>query len=52
MFTLKEKQYMLELLKKNQRRSMFGAKTLPPEHDRLVDKLEQMIRNELVNGRH
>ncbi|MFD1957418.1 hypothetical protein ACFSL6_25425 [Paenibacillus thailandensis] len=52
MFTLKEKQYMLELLKRNKRRSLFGSRTLPPEHDKLVEKLEQMVRNEKVNGKH
>lgn len=52
MFTLKEKQYMLDLLKRNKRRSLFGAKALPPEHEKLVEKLEQMVRNEMINSKH
>ena len=52
MFTFKEKQYMLHLLKQEQRRTWFGLKKTPTEHERLVEKLEQMIRNEDVNREH
>ncbi|GBF75236.1 hypothetical protein PA598K_03626 [Paenibacillus sp. 598K] len=52
MFTLKEKQYMLKLLKQEQRRAWFRLKKAPAEHERLVEKLEQMIRNEQVNREH
>lgn len=52
MFTLKEKLYLLALLKKEKRRSWWGLKKRPPEHDKLVEKLEQMIRNEQVNKQH
>jgi len=52
MFTLKEKQYMLKLLKQEQRRAWFRLKKAPTEHERLVEKLEQMIRNEQVNREH
>jgi ribosomal protein L30/L7E len=41
-----EKVYLLKLLKKN-RRSLF-QKT-PAIHDQLIQKLEQMIRNEEIN---
>lgn len=46
MFTLEEKEYMLELLRKR-KRNLFKA--TPEVHARLQDKLEQMIRNEKVN---
>ncbi|MBD2843669.1 hypothetical protein IDH44_00580 [Paenibacillus sp. IB182496] len=52
MFTLKEKQYLLELLQREKRRAMFGMKKKPPEHQKLVEKLEQMVRNERVNQKH
>ncbi|WP_181438708.1 hypothetical protein [Paenibacillus sambharensis] len=52
MFTLKEKEYMLEVLKRDKRKSLFKLRQSPPEHDRLIEKLEQMIRNEQVNREH
>jgi len=52
MLTLKEKEYLLALLKKQKRRSWFGLRKLPPEHGKLMDKLAQMIRNEQVNREH
>ncbi|GGG08747.1 hypothetical protein [Paenibacillus abyssi] len=52
MFTAKEKLYMLKLLKQEKRRSFFGMKKPPAEHGKLVEKLEQMIRNEQVNRDH
>lgn len=52
MFTLKEKQYLLQLLKRQSRRSLLGFRKKDPAHDRLVEKLEQMVRNEQVNSKH
>ena len=52
MFTLKEKQYMLKLLKRQNRRSLLGFRKKVLVHDRLVEKLEQMVRNEQVNSKH
>ncbi len=52
MLTLKEKEYLLKLLQKHKRRGWFGLRKLPPEHDRLAEKLAQMIRNEQVNREH
>lgn len=52
MFTLKEKLYLLKMLKEQKRKSFFGLKKISPEHDRLVEKLEQMVRNEQVNKEH
>ncbi|WP_156889745.1 hypothetical protein [Paenibacillus harenae] len=49
MFTLKEKLYMLELLKEHNRKRLLAFRKKDPSHDRLVEKLEQMIRNEQVN---
>lgn len=47
LLTLEEKEYLLELLKKEKRRAWF--KKLPAEHHKLVEKLEQMVRNEKIN---
>ena len=52
MFSLKEKLYLLELLKKQKRKSLFRLSKTPPEHASLVEKLEQMVRNEQVNHKH
>lgn len=52
MFTLKEKLYLLQLLKKQKRRRFFGLLKRDPLHDQIVEKLEQMVRNELVNHEH
>ncbi|MEV5026895.1 hypothetical protein [Paenibacillus sp. LPE1-1-1.1] len=49
MFTLKEKLYLLQLLKQQNRKRIFGFGKKDPSHDRLVEKLEQMVRNEQVN---
>jgi hypothetical protein len=49
MFTLEEKKYLLELLRSRKRRSWF--KKTPDIHDRLIEKLAQMIRNEEINRR-
>lgn len=49
MFTLKEKLYLLQLLKEKNRKRLFTFHRKDPSHDRLVEKLEQMVRNEQVN---
>jgi hypothetical protein len=49
MLTLKEKLYLLQLLKKQNRKRLFSFGKKDPSHDQLVEKLEQMIRNEQVN---
>ena len=52
MFTFKEKLYLLELLKAQNRKRFWGFKRKNPAHDQLVEKLEQMVRNEQVNKEH
>jgi hypothetical protein len=52
MFTLKEKIYLLKLLKGKQRSFFFRLGKKDPVHERLVEKLEQMVRNEQVNKEH
>ena len=47
MFTYDEKKYMLSLLKKE--RKLFGKNS--EVNSRLIEKLEQMIRNEEVNSK-
>jgi len=47
--TLKEKIYLLKALKAMQR---WSFRKKDPLHDSLVEKLEQMIRNEQVNKEH
>jgi len=49
MLTLKEKLYLLQLLKKQNRWRLFRFSRKNPSHDHLVEKLEQMVRNEQVN---
>lgn len=49
MLTLKEKLYLLQLLKKQNRKRLFRFGKKDPAHDNLVEKLEQMVRNEQVN---
>lgn len=52
MFTLEEKQYLLKLLAKEKRRSLFGLRKVSASHEKLTEKLEQMVRNEVVNKKH
>lgn len=52
MLTLKEKLYLLKLLKAEKRKSFWGFRKKDPVHDQLVEKLEQMVRNEQVNKEH
>ncbi|MCU6712691.1 hypothetical protein M6D81_28725 [Paenibacillus sp. J5C_2022] len=52
MFTLKEKIYLLQMLKKSKRRSFWRLKKRDNMHAQLVEKLEQMVRNEQVNKEH
>lgn len=49
MFNLEEKKYLLRLLKKERRKIFF--KRPSTVHQRLVEKLEQMVRNEEVNAK-
>lgn len=46
LLTLEEKKYILRLLKK-EKTSIF--KKVPVQNKQLIEKLEQMIRNEEVN---
>jgi hypothetical protein len=52
MLTLKEKLYLLKLLKAEKRKSFWGFRKKDPLHDQLAQKLEQMVRNEKVNKEH
>ncbi len=52
MLTLKEKLYLLQLLKKQGRRRFWSFKKQDPAHKQLIEKLEQMVRNEQVNREH
>ncbi|MFC4104273.1 hypothetical protein [Paenibacillus xanthanilyticus] len=52
MFTWKEKIYLLKLLKKERRWAFLRFRRTPPEHAAIIEKLEQMIRNEQVNREH
>lgn len=52
MLTLKEKMYLLQLLKSHKRKSFWGLRKKDPQHDQLVEKLEQMVRNEQINKEH
>lgn len=47
LMSYEEKKYMLKVLKQQQKRSLFAKP--PVIHQQLVEKLEQMIRNEEVN---
>jgi len=49
LLTLKEKIYMLKVLKEHKTKGLFGLRKVDPSHDKLVEKLEQMVRNEQVN---
>jgi len=49
MLTLKEKLYLLKILKAHKSSGLFGLKKKDPLHDKLVEKLEQMVRNEQIN---
>lgn len=52
MFTSEEKQYVLQLLRKQRRRGLFFWRKPPAIHAKLTEKLEQMLRNEYVNRKH
>ncbi|MCR2804605.1 hypothetical protein [Paenibacillus soyae] len=52
MLTLKEKLYLLKLLKAEKRKAFWGFRKRDEVHDRLVEKLEQMVRNEQINKEH
>jgi hypothetical protein len=52
MFSLKEKMYLLKVLKSQKTKSWLGLAKKDPVHDKLVEKLEQMVRNEQVNKEH
>lgn len=52
MLTLKEKLYLLQLLKKEKRKRFWSFKKADSVHQQLTEKLEQMIRNEQVNKAH
>jgi len=52
MLTLKEKLYLLQLLKRNQRRRWFNRKANQELDQQLIEKLEQMVRNERVNQKY
>ncbi|MHA6482954.1 hypothetical protein ACX1C1_13735 [Paenibacillus sp. strain BS8-2] len=52
MFSLKEKIYLLKVLKSQKTKSWIGLAKKDPVHDKLVEKLEQMVRNEQVNKEH
>ena len=49
MFTLQEKQFLLQLLKNKTRWSLFNRKKKQAMQQELIEKLEQMVRNEQVN---
>ncbi|HIW35249.1 MAG TPA: hypothetical protein IAA29_20980 [Candidatus Paenibacillus intestinavium] len=49
MFTLQEKQFLLQLLKSKTRWSWFKRKKKQAMQQELIEKIEQMIRNEQVN---
>ncbi|MGM0884560.1 MAG: hypothetical protein ACQEXQ_26415 [Bacillota bacterium] len=51
MFTLKEKLYLLQLLKEKNRKRLFRFRKKDPSHDRLVEKLEQMVRGRAGESR-
>lgn len=52
MLTLKEKLYLLKLLKSEKRKSFWSMRKKDPVHEKLVEKLEQMVRNEQINKEH
>lgn len=52
MLTLREKLYLLQLLKAQKRKRFWSFKKQDPAHAGLVEKLEQMVRNEQVNKEH
>ena len=52
MFTLLEKQYLLKLLKRKKRWGWLKNEKADQMDLILIEKLEQMIRNELVNHKH
>ncbi|WP_274649657.1 hypothetical protein [Paenibacillus humicola] len=49
MFTLEEKRYLLKILKREGWMRLFRFGRKDAARARLVEKLEQMIRNESVN---
>ncbi|GIP15823.1 hypothetical protein J40TS1_14650 [Paenibacillus montaniterrae] len=52
MFTLAEKQHLLKLLKQKKRWGWLNKQKAEEMDAILIEKLEQMIRNELVNQKH
>ncbi|URN94928.1 MAG: hypothetical protein NAG76_01330 [Candidatus Pristimantibacillus lignocellulolyticus] len=52
MFTLQEKQFLLQLLKSKTRFGWFNRKKKQAMQQELIEKLEQMVRNEQVNKSH
>ncbi len=48
MFSYEEKKYLLSLLKKQKRNTFF--RRTPDINSRLIEKIQQMIRNEEVNN--
>jgi hypothetical protein len=49
MFTYEEKEYLLKLLKKENRKILFKAQSDKELNRKLTEKLEQMLRNERIN---
>jgi len=52
MFTLAEKQYLLKLLKEKKRWGWLKGQKSDDLDAILIEKLEQMIRNEQINHKH
>lgn len=52
MFTLAEKQYLLKLLKAKKRWGWLKRQQSDALDAILIEKLEQMIRNEQINHKH
>jgi hypothetical protein len=51
-FTLAEKQYLLKLLKRKKRWGWLNNEKVDAMDVILIEKLEQMIRNEQINHKH
>lgn len=52
MFTLREKLFLLQLLKSTSHFSLFKNKQDKELQQQLIEKLEQMVRNEQINQKH
>ncbi|MCM3636000.1 hypothetical protein [Paenibacillus camelliae] len=52
MFTLLEKEYLLKLLKRKKRWGWLRNEKADQMDVILIEKLEQMIRNERINHKH